>query len=441
MRIPEKPPPFPELLAAISPDRIRYIIAAGRLPQSARYLHWDDVQRRAPPNALSCEEWWVAIKLGRLGSARSIPLTSRDGEGFSYSMPDTVLEAAHRIDQLASGRIGLSDVVTNPATRDRYIVSSLMEEAITSSQLEGASTSRRVAKEMIRSGRAPLNKSERMIFNNYRAMHYVREQRHEKLTPTLIFELHRLVTDGTLDDPMDAGRLEPPDGERVQVFSPEGELLHTPPPADQLPARMEALCTFANREETAGFLHPVVRAIIVHFWLANDHPFADGNGRTARALFYWSMLSQGYWLTEYLTVSRILRHAPAQYARSFLYTETDDLDLTYFILHQLDVTLRAIEELERYLARKTGEIAETERRLRRYADLNHRQLALISHALRHPDAVYTFASHSISHNTVYETARTDLLDLALRGLLVRRRVGRRFQFHPAGDLAEKAPGV
>ncbi len=208
-------------------------------------------------------------------------------------MPDTVLEAAHRIDQLASGRIGLSDVVTNPATRDRYMVSSLMEEAISSSQLEGASTSRRVAKEMIRSGRAPRNKSERMIFNNYRAMHSVREQRHEKLTPTLIFELHRLVTDGTLDDPMDAGRLEPPDGERVQVFSPEGELLHTPPPAEQLPARMEALCTFANGEEAVGFLHPVVRAIIVHFWLAYDHPFADGNGRTARALFYWSMLSQG----------------------------------------------------------------------------------------------------------------------------------------------------
>jgi len=175
MRIPEKPPPFPELLAAIPADRIRHVISVGRLPQSDRYLHWDDVQRRTPRNELNCEEWWVAIKLGRLGSARSIPLTSRNGEHFSYSMPDTVLEAAHKIDQLASGRSGLSDVVTNPATRDRYMVSSLMEEAITSSQLEGASTSRRVAKEMIRSGRAPRNKSERMIFNNYRAMHSVRE--------------------------------------------------------------------------------------------------------------------------------------------------------------------------------------------------------------------------------------------------------------------------
>nr|MDQ3328829.1 Fic family protein [Chloroflexota bacterium] len=165
----------------------------------------------------------------------------------------------------------------------------------------------------------------------------------------------------------------------------------------------------------------------------------DGNGRTARALFYWSMLSQGYWLTEYLTVSRELRHAPAQYARSILYTETDDLDFTYFILHQLDVTLRAIEELERYLVRKTGEIAETERRLRRHADLNHRQRALISHALRHPDAVYTIASHTTSHGTAYGTARTDLLDLERRDLLERRQVGRRFQFHPAGDLAEKAP--
>jgi Fic family protein len=62
--------------------------------------------------------------------------------------------------------------------------------------------------------------------------------------------------------------------------------------------------------------------------LGYEHPFEDGNGRTARALFYWSMLNQGFWLTEFLTVSKILRKAPAKYARSFLYTEQDSNDLT-----------------------------------------------------------------------------------------------------------------
>jgi Fic family protein len=63
-------------------------------------------------------------------------------------------------------------------------------------------------------------------------------------------------------------------------------VFHTPPPAAELPARLEAMCDFANSKTPDTFIHPVVRGIFLHFWLAYDHPFVDGNGRTARALFY-----------------------------------------------------------------------------------------------------------------------------------------------------------
>src|SRR5205814_10028127 len=56
--------------------------------------------------------------------------------------------------------------------------------------------------------------------------------------------------------------------------------------------------------------HPMVRSMILHFWLAYDHPFVDGNGRTARALFYWSMLRNGYWMFEYITISKIILSGP-----------------------------------------------------------------------------------------------------------------------------------
>ena len=56
--------------------------------------------------------------------------------------------------------------MTNPETRDSYLVRSLLEESITSSQLEGAATTREIAKEMIRNGRQPRDRGERMIFNN-----------------------------------------------------------------------------------------------------------------------------------------------------------------------------------------------------------------------------------------------------------------------------------
>lgn len=61
----------------------------------------------------------------------------------------------------------------------------------------------------------------------------------------------------------------------------------------------------------------------------------------------------------------------------------------------------------------------------------------MSHALRHPDAGYTFRSHQTSHGVVYQSARTDLLDLERRGLLDRRKVGQRFVFRPPLDLAER----
>jgi Fic family protein len=199
---------------------------------------------------------------------------------------------------------------------------------------------------------------------------------------------------------------------------------------------MAAMCDFANQAKTGVFLHPVVKAIVLHFWLAYDHPFIDGNGRTARALFYWSMLSQDYWLIEYVSISSILRKAPAKYGRSFLYTETDENDITYFIDAQLHVIGRAITELHNYLARKMNEVRKTEQLLRSSVQLNHRQLALLSHALRHPGTRYSIESHRRSHDITYQTARSDLLDLADKDVLIKSRSGKAYQFTPVHDLYE-----
>jgi Fic family protein len=198
------------------------------------------------------------------------------------------------------------------------------------------------------------------------------------------------------------------------------------------------MCAFANRElDAEGFLHPVLRAVTLHFWLAYDHPFEDGNGRTARALFYWSMLREGYWLTEYVSISRLLRKAPAQYGRAFLYSETDDNDLTYFFLHQLRVLKQAIDDLYGYLRRKGGELRALNRLLKETAELNYRQRALLAHALRHPGHRYTITSHQRSHRVAYATARADLFDLDGKGLLSARRIGRTFHFVAPEDLERR----
>lgn len=434
-------PSISDLVASLNGNEIGATIEAPEDPRSARrYLHWDRLRHLDPPGGLSSEQWWLKLKIARQGELRELPLTDRDGKPFSYGLLDSMLRQLHYIDQRCSGEVGMDEVVTSEKRAGRrFLVNSLMEEAIRSSQLEGATTSRVVAKELLRTGREPQDRSERMIVNNYRALQFMREEMGETLSPPPILELHRIVTEGTLDDPSAAGRLQVPGEPRVAVFDRDGgNRVHMPPPAEQLPERMRLMCEFANEGDNGDrFVHPVIRAILLHFWLAYDHPFEDGNGRTARILFFWLMRERGYWLTEYLPISRLIRDAPAQYGRAFMETETDGGDTTYFLVHQLGVIAKAIDDLHLYLQSKTAEVRDVEKLLQGTEYLNGRQLALLTDAVRDTDASYSFDSHAMSHRVSHETARSDLRGLAERGLLTQRRKGRKHIFEPAPDLPNR----
>lgn len=436
MKMPQTPIPFSELVRkALDAKRFDYVLSHGHdLPDD--YPHWDRLRHLTPPSGITVEEWWLTIKLRREGLLKAIPLADPKGRPFRFGVPDLVQAELHDIDVGAGRSLGIPEPIANPQTRDRYLIRSLIEEAITSSQLEGAATTREVAKQMIRTGRAPQDTSERMILNNYLTMQRIAELKQEPLSPEMVFAIHRLVTEQTLDDPTGAGRLRKPNEKRV-VGDAFGEIFHQPPAAEELPDRLQAMCDFANGRTPGFFVHPAVRAILLHFWLAYDHPFLDGNGRTARALFYWGMLHAGYWLFEFISISSILRKAPVKYGLSFLHTETDDNDLTYFIVAQTQVIRRAIEEMHAYIERKTVEVRELEAHVRSLRLFNHRQAEVIRHALKHPFQEYTIASHRRSHNVVYQTARTDLQDLAARHVLEQRKRGKQLIFTVPRDLAER----
>ncbi len=111
--------------------------------------------------------------------------------------------------------------------------------------------------------------------------------------------------------------------------------------------------------------------------------------------------------------------------------------MTYFVVYHLKVITRAIDQLHKYVKRKTAELNTLEQKLSGATTLNHRQRVLISHALRHPHQRYTVESHRSSHAVVYQTARSDLLNLAKRGLLDKCKVGREWNFTPVSDLEER----
>ncbi len=438
MRKPKSPPKLEDIWQQIkaNPEEAAKFVDMISNSIVEKYLHWDKLRYHTPPKGFSNEQWWWAIKKQRQSLFKQSPLKDKHQKPFQYLTNDFITETLHQIDRSVTTFNQMPENIKNTETKNRYYVNSLIQEAFTSSQLEGATTTRLVAKEMIRTGRPPCDKSEQMILNNFAAMKRINSLKDEPLSRELVFDIHQLVTEKTLDDSSAAGRFRTAN-ENIHIIDMYNEVFHDPPPAKELEKRMEAMCDFANGKTPDYFIHPVIRAIILHFWLAYDHPFVDGNGRTARALFYWLMLRQRYWIFEFVSISQIIVKAPVKYARTFLYSETDDNDLTYFIIYHLEIIRQAITTLHEYIERKTKKLREMENQLRGIAVLNHRQHALISHALRHPHQRYTFKSHQISHNVVYQTARTDLLDLEKRGLLISQKIGKTWYFTPVSELEEK----
>jgi Fic family protein len=441
MKIPMPPPNVEQLLGQLTPDEFARLFQHATALPAGKYLHWDELRHRAPPEGLSSEKWWLAVSLARGSILKPLPLTDKNGNCFCLATPEPLLAQIHYIDRDATGQVNISASSSIHENRERYLLHALIEESITSSQLEGASTTRKVAEAMLRDRRQPRDRSETMIFNNYQAMEQLRHLKNEKITPEHILELHRIITRATLNNPLEAGRLRGSDEIRV-VDNRDGTLLHQPPSFKELPERLERLCNFANADpDSSPFVHPIVRAILLHFMIGYDHPFTDGNGRTARALFYWSMARSGYGLMEFVSISSFLRSAPRQYVQAYLHTETDRNDTTYFVLHQLDLIRRSIAGLQEYLGRKMEEQREAERLLinsiELRAKLNPRQIALLTHALKHPGEIYRVAKHQAVHEVVYQTARTDLLGLEKLGLLVKFKQGNTFVFHAVDHLAER----
>ena len=418
------------MLDATSDERYRKAYWRCQKP----YRHWHKVRYIAREEGVDPEILWAYLKFSRQSNQRRLPFKDKYGQALRFNLTDELLREQSACDQQLAGIIGFGDGhALSIDKRDRFILGSLMEEAIASSKLEGASTVHRVAKEMLRRKREPRNRSEWMIHNNFRAIMFVRDHVDLPLTPELLMELQRLLTMHTIDIDK-CGRLRTED-EDIAVVDMYDEEVHVPPHASELPGRLTLICDFANRptEDFTPFLHPLVRAMALHFQLAYDHPFCDGNGRTARTLFYWSMLRSGYWLMEFLPISRLIYRAPSQYGRVFQYVETDGFDLTYFLEYHARIIRLARTDLRKYLERKQRE-SRAARSAFASAELNDRQRKLLMHALDHPVFEYTIESHRAIHGISYQTAREDLLNLETLGYLNRRKVGKKFIFEPTSTV-------
>lgn len=82
------------------------------------------------------------------------------------------------------------------------------------------------------------------------------------------------------------------------------------------------------------------------------------------------MLRHGYEMAEFLSISGPIDRSPKAYYAAFAFTETDDGDLTYFVLHQLKV-MRVALAVDHLKERAAG-MAELAKTVAGFDALNHR---------------------------------------------------------------------
>jgi Fic family protein len=428
MRIPDRPPGINEVLSE-HPQEILSALADPEVMSQLkeydqRYLHWSELRLRKLN--IRPEVAWAIMKIARGMSSQKIEVGTIV---LSFNIGPSALRALSVLDQ-AARRDGLIE-----SSHDALPSSGLLiEEAIASSQLEGAATTREVARKMLLEGRKPRDLSERMILNNHRAMDLIKGYGNRKLDSETLDEIHRTLTQGTLDDPSQEGSIRRTND--VVVSDPlQGTVYHQPPDLTEVPSMLRSLFDLFNQKEET---HPLVTAMIVHYLIGHIHPYHDGNGRLARALMYWYGLRKGYWFLERLSVSKVIKASRSKYGNAYLFSETDGNDVTYFLSYNLECLEKALKEAEERTAIWESQKAEALDLSIRDPRLNARQAQILK-VLRSYDRPVSINEVKGEFGVVYQTARTDLLTLRDQGYLEMRVKGRKMLFHPTNFNGGRSP--
>jgi len=411
-----------------------------------RYFPYDEFRHRVK-NHLDVDTAWAVTKVSR--STRRINL-KLPIDGYPYGCPiyltPTIQKAISTIDRRAT--TAALEYMSEKMGEDhqiRYLLNDLVEdEAISSSQLEGAATTTLVAKDMLKRNRKPRSMDEKMIIGNFKMMKCAWSKRNEPLSIELVLELHREGVEGIDDEKYIPGHFRTTDD--VVIEGKDGEVVHVPPPADGIESRIEALFSWVNTchddAETKEFIHPLVKAICLHFAIGFEHPFRDGNGRVARSLFYWFLFKSDYAAMRYIAISTLLKEAVTKYGKSYIHTESDEMDLTYFVDYQCAIIMKAVTSfLGTYIA-AVEDLEEFNNFLWEsglYGKLNEKQKIVFQVAKSQIAQTFTAAIVKDNLECSYNTAASVLNKLVELKLFKRKKIGREwiYQMEKKKDIRKK----
>ena len=375
------------------------------------YQYWDKVKYISSSDNIDSQTLWHSTKIQRRLNYKQLKFGKYT---FNYYITDKMQELLHEFDLNFGLSLQAKNIIPEK-DKEYFLLSSIMEEAIASSQMEGASTTRKVAKEMLRKQDKPKNKGQKMIANNYATITFLLDHKKDELSIEKLLEIHKLISSGTIDNEKEEGKIRDNDNIFL-VNEKESEIAYTPPSHTELNLLLDDLIKFFNKEDEENFIHPIVKGIIIHFMLSYIHPFSDGNGRTARSLFYLYLMKRGYFLTEYISISRIIYKSKARYEEAFLYTEHDENDLSYFLHYNLIVMKKAYEELKSYLQRKINERNNTII-YNTIPEINERQATILKIYTDSHNTILTIKELENRFGVSNQTARIDITSLVSKGFV------------------------
>jgi Fic family protein len=349
---------------------------------------------------------------------------------FWFYPADCIIKKAEQLEK--RGTQLHQKIVQNSNFKEEFFLDSMVEEAITSAIYEGANSTRAKAQELIVTEQAPKNKDEWMLINNYHAMQWIKENRSKSLSTDLIKEVHAIVTKNTLevDDANFSGRFR---NDAVFVRSSLNEVKHEGVNSELLETSLnEAIQTATNNRR---YFPAVIKGILMHYFIAYVHPFFDGNGRTARAVFYFKAMKNNLNFVELLSVSAYLKNHGKQYEKSFEKVVQNDFDITYFIDFNLDALLQAIEAVE-----KKVDYLLSLMNLREKQKLSENQVGLLQRLALNRFRKITIEEYATRIDKSREIARQELKQLSQLKLLVEEKESKKFTYKIDKDELDKLLG-
>ena len=351
------------------------------------------------------------ISLLETGFYKTLPIKDFAGEPVVY------------LEGTAQVRLSAARLLLSPQKGGSFGLKAMEEEIVSTLTIEQIDTSRDSVRKIL-SGYAPADESENRVFGMKKGLEFIAEPTN-RITEDNIHRLYQMTVGDFLpeEDRLLSGNFYRHDS----VFIVGGKVEHTGLPWKKLPAYMEALVAFIREEDE---INDLLKAALIHFYVAYLHPYFDGNGRMARLLHQWYLVQRGYPSALFVPLSGYVERSRKAYYNAYTLVENNReisgvLDATPFLVYFIENVYHKLKDwapqpatTERFrVALEQGKITEKEKALW--------QFVLSAYGGGE------FSTKQLERdfgNAAYATIRSFVLKFEQMGLLTSARYGSRVKY-------------